>query len=91
VVVVGSLQRTLYTNVQVEAVLRHGRLVDVRALELPNLDSRSRQISAMAAPILRREAITAGSADIDMVSGATYTSAAYAQSLQAALDSRPAH
>lgn len=91
VVVVGSLQRTLYTNVQVEAVLRHGRLVDVRALQLPNLDARSRQISAMAAPILRREAIVAGSADIDMVSGATYTSAAYARSLQAALDSRPAH
>jgi uncharacterized protein with FMN-binding domain len=91
VVVVGSLQHTLFTNVQVAAVLRHGRLVDVRALSLPNLDARSRQISAMAAPILRREAIAAGSAHIDAVSGATYTSAAYAQSLQAALDSRPSH
>jgi ferredoxin-NADP reductase len=89
VVVPGSLQRTLYTTVQVAAVLRDGRLVDVRALALPNLDARSRQISAVAAPVLRREAISAGSADIDMVSGATFTSAAYARSLQAALDSRP--
>lgn len=88
VTVVGSLQRTLYTNVQVAAVLRNGRLVDVRPLALPNLDARSRQLSAMAAPILRREAIAADSAKIDAVSGATYTSAAYAQSLQAALDSR---
>ncbi|MCW2749226.1 MAG: FMN-binding protein, partial [Aeromicrobium sp.] len=74
------------TNVQVAAVLRNGRLVDVRALRLPNLDARSRQISAMAAPLLRLEAIAAGSAAIDTVSGATYTSEAYAQSLQAALD-----
>jgi predicted ferric reductase len=86
VTVVGSLQRTLYTNVQVAAVLKDGRLVDVRALRLPDVDARSRQISAMAAPILRREAIAAGSAHIDTVSGATYTSEAYAQSLQAALD-----
>ncbi len=89
VVLVGSLQRTLYTSVQVAAVLRDGRLVDVRALALPSLDARSRQISAMAAPILRREAIASGSAHVDTVSGATYTSEAYAQSLQAALDSRP--
>jgi predicted ferric reductase len=88
VTVVGSVQRTLYTNVQVEAVLRDGRLVDVRPLLLPNVDARSRQLSAMAAPILRREAIAAGTADIDTVSGATYTSGAYALSLQAALDSR---
>jgi uncharacterized protein with FMN-binding domain len=55
---------------------------------LPNADARSRAISAAAAPILRREAITAGSAAIDAVSGATYTSEAYARSLQAALDSQ---
>jgi uncharacterized protein with FMN-binding domain len=88
VVVAGSLQRTSYASVQVAAVLRHGRLVDVRALALPSLDARSRQISAMVAPILRREAIAAGSAHIDTVSGATFTSAAYAQSLQAALDAQ---
>ena len=88
VTIVGSVQRTLFTNVQVEAILRNGRLVDVRPLMLPNADARSRQLSAMAAPILRREAIASGTADIDTVTGATYTSGAYAQSLQAALDSR---
>jgi uncharacterized protein with FMN-binding domain len=44
------------------------------------------QISASAAPILRQEALQAQSAQIDMVSGATYTSEGYQQSLQGALD-----
>lgn len=86
VTVAGSLERTLFCSVQVQAVLRDGRLVDVRAVELPNTSERSRQLSAMSAPILRAEAIRAGDAHIDSVSGATYTSSAYAQSLQAALD-----
>ena len=56
-------------------------------LVVPNDRPRSAQISSIAAPILRREALAAQSASIDTVSGATYTSEAYAQSLQAALDS----
>ena len=40
----------------------------------------------MAAPTLRREALAAQSAKIDTVSGATYTSEGYRQSLQAAID-----
>jgi uncharacterized protein with FMN-binding domain len=36
--------------------------------------------------MLRSEALQAQSAQIDLVSGATYTSMAYAQSLQSALD-----
>jgi uncharacterized protein with FMN-binding domain len=47
---------------------------------------RSGVISQSAAPILKGEAIAAQSASIDTVSGATYTSQAYAQSLQSALD-----
>ncbi len=43
-------------------------------------------ISQYAAPVLRSEALQAQSAQIDLVSGATYTSDGYAQSLQAALD-----
>jgi uncharacterized protein with FMN-binding domain len=62
------------------------RLVDVTALQLPNDRSRSVQISRYAAPILRQETIDAQGAQINTVSGASYTSDAYAQSLQSALD-----
>jgi uncharacterized protein with FMN-binding domain len=62
-----------------------GKVADVVALQLPT-GRRSGQISSYAAPILHDEALQAQSASIDTVSGATYTSDAYAQSLQAALD-----
>ena len=53
---------------------------------LPDRDGRSRQIANAAEPILREEALTAQSASIDLLSGATFTSEAYAESLQSALD-----
>ena len=59
---------------------------DVTALQLPDGDPRSSQISQYAEPYLRQSVLQAQSAAIDMVSGATYTSQAYAQSLQSALD-----
>ncbi len=72
--------------VQVEITVSNGKLVDVVAVQLPS-GGRSGRISSVAAPILRNEALQAKSANIDTVSGATYTSMAYQQSLQAALDS----
>ena len=72
--------------VQVEITVSDGKLVDVVAIQLPS-GGRSGRISRAAAPILREEALQSQSANIDTVSGATYTSEAYAQSLQAALDS----
>lgn len=81
----GPVVDTRYGPVQVEIVLSGGQLQDVVAIQLPT-GRRSGQISNAAAPILREEALQAKSASIDMVSGATYTSDAYAQSLQAALD-----
>jgi uncharacterized protein with FMN-binding domain len=81
----GPVVDTRYGPVQVEIVLAGGQLQDVVAIQLPT-GRRSGQISNAAAPILREEALQAKSASIDMVSGATYTSDAYAQSLQAALD-----
>jgi hypothetical protein len=44
------------------------------------------QISSSAEPLLQQEALTAQTADVDAVSGATFTSASYTQSLQSALD-----
>ena len=63
-----------------------GQLADVTALHLTDSSGRSVEISAQAAPILRQEALTARSAKIDLVSGATFTSEAYVSSLQSALD-----
>ena len=61
------------------------RPVKIEAVELPT-GGRSGEISAYAEPILASEALTAQSANIDIVSGATYTSEAYTRSLQSALD-----
>jgi uncharacterized protein with FMN-binding domain len=85
-VVTGPAFDVRYGLVQVQVTLRAGRIVDVSAVQLPSDRSRSRAISNYAAPILRREALAAQGAQIDSVSGASYTSDGYAQSLQAALD-----
>jgi uncharacterized protein with FMN-binding domain len=84
--VVGPVVSTQYGNVQVAATVAGTRLKDVRALVLPSGDGRTNEISAQAGPLLRQEALTAKSANIDTISGASYTSAGYRQSLQAALD-----
>lgn len=84
--VTGSLVTTRFGNVQVQVTISGGVLTDVLALQLPSGDRRTDQISSTVAPILREEALTAQSARIDILSGATYTSRGYAQSLQAALD-----
>ena len=77
---------TRWGPVQVEITVQGGELTDVAALQLPDGDRRSASISARVEPTLRTQALTAQSASIDGVSGATYTSIAYARSLQAALD-----
>lgn len=82
----GPVVTTRYGPVQVQVTLTGGRLTDVRADELPVDRSRSASLSNLAAPILRSEALAAQGARIDSVSGASITSRAYAQSLQAALD-----
>ncbi|MDP9219588.1 MAG: FMN-binding protein [Actinomycetota bacterium] len=82
----GALVGTPFGDVQVRAVLNGGRLIDVVAVHLTDSSGRSVSISDRAAPILRSEALAAGSAKIDTVSGASYTSEGYIQSLQAALD-----
>ena len=75
-----------YGYVEVRATISGGRLVDVAPLVMPGDRSRSAYLAQRSAPILRKEALAAQSAAIDAVSGATYTSEGYAESLQAALD-----
>jgi uncharacterized protein with FMN-binding domain len=74
-------------SVQVAVVLRGTTITDISALELPMERARSAYISQTVAPMLRSEVLQAQSANINVISGATFTTEAYAQSLQAALDS----
>jgi uncharacterized protein with FMN-binding domain len=83
--VTGTLIETRYGPVQVQVTVTNGKIATVTATQLPS-GGRSGNISSYAAPILSGEAMTAQSAQINLVSGATYTSSAYEQSLQAALD-----
>lgn len=82
----GAVVSTKYGPVQVRITVSGGRMTDVVAIQLPTADSRSLRINDRAVPILRQEALTAQSASINTVSGATYTSNGYRGSLQAALD-----
>jgi len=82
----GPVITTNYGDVQVRATLNGKRLVDVQALQLPKDRSRSVRISQNAGPRLRSEALQAQSAHINLVSGASYTSQGYIDSLQGALD-----
>jgi uncharacterized protein with FMN-binding domain len=83
--VTGPTVSTRFGPVQVKIEISGGTITDVVALQLPS-GGRSGRISNVAEPTLHDEALTAQSASIDGVSGATYTSRAYEQSLQAALD-----
>ncbi len=75
-----------YGTVQVQVTLQGSQITDVVALQMPDSHQRSLEISQQAEPILRQEALQAQSAQIDILSGATFTSQSYVQSLQAALD-----
>ena len=74
-----------YGDVQVQVTVKNGKITAVTPLVMP-LDGHSGRIAQYAAPILQSEALQAQSANINIVSGATYTSEAYAMSLQSALD-----
>jgi uncharacterized protein with FMN-binding domain len=81
----GTVVNMKYGPVQVRVVFSNGKITDVQALQTPTADSKSVSIAQHAVPILRSEALAAQSASISSVSGATYTSAAYKSSLQAAI------
>ncbi|HEX3650424.1 MAG TPA: FMN-binding protein [Pseudonocardiaceae bacterium] len=84
--VTGDAADTQFGPVQVRISVANGKVTNATAVEYPTGTPRDAQINAYAIPVLNQEAAQAGSADIDMVSGATYTSQGYLQSLQSALD-----
>lgn len=87
----GPVTDAYYGNVQVKAVIQAGKIADVQFLEYPNDRRTSVRINNIAMPYLIDEAIQAQSANVDVISGATLTSEAFAQSLQSALDTARSH
>ncbi|WP_413777853.1 FMN-binding protein [Streptomyces sp. AM8-1-1] len=84
--VLGDAAGTQYGDVQVQLTLSGGRITGAQAVKAPDADANSRQIAASAIPKLNQAVMAAQSADIDAVSGASYTSKGYITSLQSALD-----
>lgn len=83
----GDVFSNRWGDVQVQAIFApDGSIENVLVLQAPNGDRRSLQISNYAIPILNGEALQAQSAQVDTVSGATYTSSSYERSLQSAID-----
>lgn len=85
--VTGDTVQTRWGPVKVRITMRNGTITDVTAVTYPSDNPRDQEINSYALPQLRREALAAQNAQIDSVSGATYTSDGYKQSLQSALDS----
>ena len=82
----GDVAVTPFSYMEVRVTLTGGELTRVETVELSGTGARTQAINARAEPILREEALRAGSADVDVVTGATYTSRSYLQSLQSAID-----
>ncbi|MFF0007274.1 FMN-binding protein [Streptomyces tibetensis] len=86
---IGDVAQTQYGPVQVRVTVTGGKITKAEAVQAPK-GGRSDQITSSSVPRLNQAAVAAGTADIDAVSGATYTSAGYKKSLQSALDKAPA-
>ena len=84
----GKVASTAYGPVQIQLIKQNGKIVKVAVLVQPTNTLHDVQIGEFAFPKLIGETLAAQSGKIDAVSGATYTSAGYIQSLQSALDKR---
>ena len=82
---VGSAENAFYGNVQVQAVIKGGKITDVQFLSYPSDRRTSQEINSRAIPVLQQETIAAQSAGVNAVTGATFTSQAFVASLQSAL------
>ncbi len=85
-VVTGDAADTRYGPVQLQVTFSGKKITNINVLQYPTESFRDQPINSYALPILNQEAMSAQSANIDVVSGATYTSDGYAQSLQSAID-----
>ncbi len=82
----GTVVQTPYGPVQVAVTFRGKTITGLKELQSPSDRGRSIEINSYAAPMLAQEVLKSQSARINTVSGATYTSDGYAQSVQSAID-----
>ena len=82
----GDAVMTRYGNVQVQITVKDGKITAAEVLQVPWNDRHDQMINSAAVPVYNQEAVSAQSAQIDVVSGATYTWDGYTQSLQSAID-----
>lgn len=81
----GDTSQTRWGPVQVQVTLTDGKITDVTTLQYPNGDRRSQSISSQVIPWLQDEVLQVQSAQINGISGATYTSGGFKSSLASAL------
>ena len=81
----GSVANAYYGNVRVKATISGGKITNVDFLQYPNTHQTSVIINQQAMPYLQQEAVQSQSANVQIISGATFTSQAFQQSLQSAL------
>lgn len=81
----GSVEDAFYGNIQVQAKISNGKIIDVVFLQFPNDNRTSQFINSQADPMLTQEAIQAQSASVDIISGASASSQAFQISLANAL------
>ena len=84
--VTGDAAPTRYGPVQLAVTFDGKRITRIQVLEYPSETGRDQEINSSAIPQLNQQAMAAQSANIDGVSGATYTSQGYQRSLQSAID-----
>jgi uncharacterized protein with FMN-binding domain len=84
--VTGAMEQFGYGELSVRVTVNGNRITNVTVPALQTAEPFSQQLSEQAIPMLKSQVLAAESASINGVSGATFTSQAYATSLQAALD-----
>jgi len=77
---------TPFSFIQVRVTFTGRELTRVETVEMTGTGARTQAINERAEPRLRAEALRSGNADVDVVTGATYTSQSYRKALQSAID-----
>ena len=84
--VTGSLEQYGYGQLSIRVTMSGGKITRLAVATLKTADTYSQQLAGYVIPVLQREILSAQSARVNGVTGATYTSEAYAYSVQSALD-----
>ncbi|MCU1585648.1 MAG: hypothetical protein JWM49_2204 [Microbacteriaceae bacterium] len=84
--VTGNAVQTRFGNVQVKVTFSGKTITKIDVLQVPQESGRDQEIASYSVPILQQEVLQSQSARVDSVSGATYTSDGYLQSVQSAID-----